>query len=92
MKSCWVFVTLKNDYKYAGRLGPDSFASSEIAERDLYIEQLYRWDDDGEWKPLNKSLLICGGEISTIEFIPDSPEGADDEETNSPNASASAGP
>lgn len=92
MKSCWVFVTLKNDYKYAGRLGPESFASSESAERDLYIEQLYSWDCEGAWQPLNKSLLICGGEISTIEFIADTTEGAESEEAKPSDATPTSAP
>lgn len=64
----FVFVTLKNETKYAGRLGSGSFVSSDVSERDLYVDQLYSWHEEKEWQPLDRSILICGGEISTIEF------------------------
>ncbi len=34
----WVLVTLKNDTKFAGWWGGDSFASSDPKERDLFIQ------------------------------------------------------
>lgn len=64
----FVFVTLKNETKFAGLLSSGSFVSSDVSERDIYIDRLYSWDNEQEWAPLDRSLLICGGEISTIEF------------------------
>jgi hypothetical protein len=70
MEGQWVLVTLKNDVKFAGFCGVTSFASSDTSERDLYIEHVFDIDDDNKWTPTQKSLLICSGEIRTIEFWP----------------------
>jgi hypothetical protein len=66
----WVFITLKNGTAFAGFWGGQSFASSDVKERDLYISQVYDFSGDLPWRPTGKSLFIAAGEISTIEFIP----------------------
>jgi hypothetical protein len=70
MEGQWVLVVLKNDLKFAGFCGKSSFASSDVRERDLYIEQVFDIGDDNKWTPTQKSLLVCSGEIRTIEFWP----------------------
>lgn len=68
MEGQWVLVVLKNDTKFGGYCGGQSFASSIAGERDLYIEAVFDIDDANKWTPANKSLLITAGEIRTIEF------------------------
>ena len=70
MEGEWVLITLKNDVKFAGFCGVSSFASTDRTERDVYIEQVYDVDADDKWTPTQKRLLICSGEIRTIEFWP----------------------
>lgn len=76
----WVLVTLKDGTRFAGFCGPDSFISSDPAERDLYIQWVYDLDDEDGWRSRGETgLLVAGGEISTIEFWPYKPEGGADE-------------
>lgn len=70
MRGSWVLVTLKDHEKLAGFCGTRSFMSSDPAERDVYIEKVFNIDDMNVWHPTEKSVLICAGEISTIEFWP----------------------
>jgi hypothetical protein len=80
MEVQWVLVVLKNDIKFGGLCGKQSFASSDKGERDLYIEQVYDIDDTNKWIATSKSLLISAGEIRTIEFWPLSQEKNDEQE------------
>ena len=76
----WVLVTLKDGTRFAGFCGPDSFISSDPAERDLYIQWVYDLDDEDGWRSRGETgLLVAGGEISTIEFRSYKPEGGADE-------------
>lgn len=90
MEGQWVLITLKNDLKFAGYCGVASFASSDMAERDLYIEQVFDIDDENRWTPTRKSVLVCSGEIRTIEFWPVAKEN-ENVETNPVTADASNG-
>lgn len=66
----FVLITLQDDSKVGGRFGPDSFASSDSAERDFYLDEIWHIDEHGEWTALGekKGLLITGKEIKYIEF------------------------
>ncbi len=77
----WVLVTLKDDTRFVGLCGLRSFISSDPAERDIYIEQIYDIDDEDNWSWRGeKGVLIAPGEIRTIEFWPYAPqEGADEQ-------------
>jgi hypothetical protein len=70
ISECWVLVVLKNEAKWAGYLGGDSFISSDPAERDIYLQQVYEVQDDGKWKPRTSGVWISHGEIQSIEFWP----------------------
>ena len=70
MQKSWVLVVLKDDTKFAGLCGVNSFLSTDQKERDLYLEKVYDVDDDNTWHPRENSVLITGGEIKTIEFWP----------------------
>ncbi len=71
MTEQWVLVTLKDGTRFAGFCGSASFMSSDPAERDIYIQQVYDVDDDNNWSSSGeKALLITADEVRTIEFWP----------------------
>lgn len=71
-RSHWVLVTLKDGTRFAGIFGAASFASSDPAERDLYLEKVYDLDDDDNWIDRGeKGALLVAGEIRSVEFLPD---------------------
>ncbi len=67
----WVLVTLTDGVKVGGYFGSKSFASTEPNERDLFIEDVYRIDEKGDFVNVadNKGILICKNHIKTIEFM-----------------------
>ena len=67
----WVLVTLADGSTIAGVFSARSFASSDAAERDLFLEQLYKVEDDGPWQPvpMNRGVWIRGEAIRAIEFL-----------------------
>lgn len=81
MQEQWILVTLKDGTKYAGYCDSESsFFSSEPMERDIYIKYIYELDDKNQWEPIpDKSVLIVGGEVKTIEFWSRNKETASDE-------------
>lgn len=70
MEESWVLVVLKDGTKFAGLSGSSSFMSSDPNERDFYLQQIYEIAPDKTWHATESSLLICSGEIRTIEFWP----------------------
>lgn len=72
----WLLVTLKDGSTVAGYFGTNSFASSINSERDLYIEEIYKIDNDGLWQKItpSSSVLIKGEEIKYIEYWNDKKE------------------
>ena len=71
MDSQWVLVTLKDDTRFAGYCGPDSFMSSDPIERDIYVQLVYDIDDENNWIPRgDNGVLITSGQVKTIEFWP----------------------
>ncbi len=66
----WVLVTLRDGYQIAGRFGTRSFASSDPSERDLFVESIYRIEDQGPWTevPMNEGIWIRGDDIRNVEF------------------------
>ncbi len=74
MEEQWVLVTLKDGTQVAGFCGENSFASSDPAERDIYIQWMYEIDEDGNWFfEEEKGILISAGEIETVKFWPYEP-------------------
>jgi len=70
-EECWVHVVLKDDTKWAGYMGTNSFMSSDPTERDIFIEHVYHAGDDGQpWEARGTSVWIAHGEIQSLEFIP----------------------
>lgn len=67
----YVIITLDNGRIFAGLWGGKSFASDEPTERDIYIEQVCNIEkESGTWTATNRSLLIKGNHIRSVEFIP----------------------
>lgn len=63
-----VMIILKDGNKWRGLLGKESFISSVSNERDIYIEQVYLLDKDGQWIEGSSSALITHDQIQSIEF------------------------
>lgn len=66
----FIMVTLTSGERVGGLFGKDSFASSDIKERDLYIEEEYTVTEEGAWlvRPEKIGVLISAKEIRYIEF------------------------
>jgi hypothetical protein len=71
----WMLITLKDGSQIAGWFGKNSLASSESSERDIYLELVYKLEDDA-WQPVPRSagILINAEEIRYIEFWQDQTE------------------
>jgi hypothetical protein len=65
-------ITLKDGSRGSGWCGEGSFIGSDPKDRDIYIEQVYDVDDQGNWtiRTVGKGIHIAGGEARIIEFIP----------------------
>jgi hypothetical protein len=66
----FLLVTLTSDERVAGYFGSVSFASSDTAERDLYIEEEYDIDSEGSWTSRSEKVgvFIPFKEIKYVEF------------------------
>lgn len=67
---CWIMITLIDGNNVYGYFGLNSSVSSDPDERDIYIEQVYTYDEDGEIieDPHYDGMLIDSSQIRTIEF------------------------
>jgi hypothetical protein len=72
-----VTITLKDGSRVSGWCSTNSFIGSDPANRDLYVEQVYDVDEEGNWtlRTQGKGIYIAAGEVRTIEFIPQSAGG-----------------
>jgi hypothetical protein len=67
----WVFVTLKDGTRLAGRCGDRSLMSANPVEADLYIEHVFDVGENAEpWRTRGTGQYIAAGQIRTIEFWP----------------------
>ncbi|AHD02875.1 DUF6338 family protein [Leisingera methylohalidivorans] len=72
----FLLITTSEGLKIRGEYGSNSFASNDPTERDLFIEQLYEFQEEGgPWKKAEagKGILIRPSEIKYIEFYPKLP-------------------
>jgi hypothetical protein len=67
---CYVIVTMKNEIKWYGFLGEQSFMSSSPKERDLFLERTYDLGSDKKWSERGSGVWLSGGEIQSIEQWP----------------------
>ncbi len=70
-EGCFVLVHLKNKKTIAGKYSTKSFASSYPANEQIYLEEVWKRDANGQFvkKINNEGMLIFGDEISSIEFL-----------------------
>ncbi len=70
-QSTWLIVTLVDGGMIYGQFSTNSFASSDTEERDLYIEKIYRIDDNKAWIEIEgiDGIYIPKEQIKTIEFL-----------------------
>lgn len=68
-KSYWVEVFLTDGKIVRGLYSDNSLSSSDSGYHDIYIERLYKYQDDG-WKPIDRTagIWINPDEIRYIKF------------------------
>lgn len=66
----FVLVTMTDGSKVAGLLDESAFASSDASERDIYIDDVWDFSEDGGWSPRGErqGILIFRSEMRYIEF------------------------
>ncbi|NSX54304.1 DUF6338 family protein [Parasulfitobacter algicola] len=69
-KGCWIIVTLKSSEPIFGYFGTESFASSDLEKRDIYIEKVL----DDKWNVIGtddyqRGIWIHEDEILSVEII-----------------------
>ena len=64
----WGF--LENGKIVRGYYSENSFASSDSNFNDVYVEKLYKMDEDGKWKEVERTsgIWISPAEIKYIKF------------------------
>lgn len=72
----FVMATLADGSTVSGLFGTGSFASSDPAERDLLIEEVWDVDDAGLWspKPERIAIYLTAKEIRHVQFWTDQGE------------------
>lgn len=68
----WLIVHLKDGRKIGGKFNYKSFASSNPAEEQIYLEEVWKLDDDGKFLGAverTKGIIILSAEILSIEFF-----------------------
>lgn len=71
-KAYWVIVHLKDGKKIAGIYDTKSFASAFPEKEQIYLEEVWKLDDNGVFiEPIKRSagIIILGEEIVSIEFF-----------------------
>lgn len=71
-ESCYVIIFLKGGRRIGGYYGPESFVSSYPYEEQIFIEKVWRVDEEEgfiEEHTRTKGMMISGANIETIEFI-----------------------
>jgi len=71
-KPCWIIVHLRDRRKIGGLFDHRSFASSHPAEPQLYLEEVWKLDDNGRFVERVKStegIIVLEREILGVEFF-----------------------
>ena len=71
-KSFWIIVHLQNGQKVGGRFDTQSFASSDPADEQIYLEEVWVLDEAGRFlKQVERSrgIIIMKDEIRAVEFF-----------------------
>ena len=68
----WVIVHLHNGQRIGGRFDVQSFASSDPADEQIYLEAVWVLDEQGRFlRPVERSrgIIIMKDEIRAVEFF-----------------------
>jgi len=68
----WIIIHLKDRRKIGGKFGTSSFSSSYPSEEQIYLEEVWKLDENGKFiGPIERSkgIIILGKEILSIEFF-----------------------
>ena len=68
----WAVVHLRDLRRIGGRFAENSFASSSPAEPQIYIEEVWKLDEDGRLcAPIERSrgIVVLGKDILAVEFF-----------------------
>lgn len=68
----WIIIHLKDRRKIGGKFGTNSFSSSYPSEEQIYLEEVWKLDENGKFiGPIERSkgIIILGKEILSIEFF-----------------------
>lgn len=70
-EGAWVTVRMDNGMFIRGKFYTKSFASSDEAYRDLYLEEVYMLNEDDEWVKTErtKGIWLSPDTIKHIEFL-----------------------
>lgn len=71
-ESFWMIVHLKDGRKIGGRYDTNSFASSYPADEQIYLEEVWKLDENGKFIETidrTKGILILNKDISSIELF-----------------------
>jgi len=71
-KPYWVIVTLTNGTRFAGKYASNSFASSDPASEQIYLEETWMLNDDGGFeRPRSGTggVLVVSKDIAGLEFF-----------------------
>jgi len=71
-ESCFMLIHLNNGRIIGGLYGPNSFASSYPEEEDVYLQEIWKIDEEGRFMekiPDSKGLLVNHNAIEYIEFF-----------------------
>ncbi|WP_459560396.1 DUF6338 family protein [Burkholderia pseudomallei] len=66
----FIIVKLTDNTLIRGKYSSKSCAGSSEKEKDLYLEELYTTNSDGDWEEIHNSdgILIKESQIAMIEF------------------------
>lgn len=66
----WLIIKLANGECVYGKYGCKSLASSDENYRDIYLEEIYTWEEGEDWKKVDgtEGVWINAEEIKSIEF------------------------
>jgi len=68
----WIIIHLKDGRKIGGRYDTNSFSSSYPSEEQIYLEEVWKLDENGifiEAIENSKGVIVSSKEISFIEFF-----------------------
>lgn len=71
-QECWILFYLKNGMMVGGYFGEHSYATTYPQPPEIYVEEVYRVDDVGEFVEIvegTKGMLIRSADCERVEFL-----------------------